>query len=645
MKTKKRFLGILLSLALVLGLVPGMSLTAYAETSIPSNGSATENGLYYYVGFSLTGNVTGWAHDQQYSNVFDGNGNTKNCGKLDSTGATIEFQANQAFVPKEYYIRTADGVGSGGDFVGRNLKSWTISAKKEASDEWDQIASVTNDTTMQTESYTAYKFDFDNPNNKVYKYFKLCVSEKRGASGKDNDNLEISEFYMAGNIVFLNKSTTTLNVGSTEKLTATFAPNDTTDKKVQWSVGGTNADAVKLYSDENCTTEVGTAATETLTVYAKGISEGSATVTAISNADSTKSATCAVTVNAVVASVTSGGTTTNYTDFAGALTAWNTAGAGATLKLLADVETSSGINVNKGYGNPMILDLNGYGIRYAGSGSAYNCSVIYVGDSGSLKLIDGEPTRVHYITLDSTGRGTAVSDTISAGAIEVTGGYLTGGIGYGESSRQGAGVYTFGSFTMEGGTIVGNTVSSGSDNRQGGGVYIAGTGTFNMNGGTITANAVKGGNGGDSSGGGVYVNVGSTQVITSEMDEAAFLRSQIVEIRRRKDGLYAERAEHANTEVQIRLLLELVDEMVKNSLPEWMARETQPVGEETGACRDYDDFFSRTRYTVPQGVLDENGRMENFNNDLVIRYLDRVVVKDDGYEVAFKAGVTVEVEI
>ena len=114
----------------------------------------------------------------------------------------------------------------------------------------------------------------------------------------------------------------------------------------------------------------------------------------------------------------------------------------------------------------------------------------------------------------------------------------------------------------------------------------------------------------------------------------------------------------------------LVDEMVKNSLPEWMSREVQAGGEETGACCDYDDFFNRTRYTVPEGVLEggasakpnlhaptdlppnecevafpkENGRMDAFNNDLVIRYLDRVVVKDDGYEVAFKAGVTVEVE-
>jgi len=37
--------------------------------------------------------------------------------------------------------------------------------------------------------------------------------------------------------------------------------------------------------------------------------------------------------------------------------------------------------------------------------------------------------------------------------------------------------------------------------------------------------------------------------------------------------------------------------------------------------------------------------MEVFNNDPVIRYPDRVVVKDDGYEVIFKAGVTVEVEV
>ena len=99
----------------------------------------------------------------------------------------------------------------------------------------------------------------------------------------------------------------------------------------------------------------------------------------------------------------------------------------------------------------------------------------------------------------------------------------------------------------------------------------------------------------------VVDEVGSTQVITSEMDEAAFLRSQIVEIRRRKDALYAERADQAIREVQIRLLLELVDEMAGNSLPVWMSREAENENaEETGACRDYDDFFSRTRWLSRQ---------------------------------------------
>ena len=46
------------------------------------------------------------------------------------------------------------------------------------------------------------------------------------------------------------------------------------------------------------------------------------------------------------------------------------------------------------------------------------------------------------------------------------------------------------------------------------------------------------------------------------MDEAGFLRSLFVEIRRRKDAFYAEKAEHADTDVQIRLLLELVDNLV-----------------------------------------------------------------------------------
>ena len=90
----------------------------------------------------------------------------------------------------------------------------------------------------------------------------------------------------------------TIEVNGKVSFTANVAPDNATDKTVKWSVGGTDASAVKLYTDEACTTEVGADATETLTVYAKGISAGSATVTATSNADSEKKASCDVTVNA-----------------------------------------------------------------------------------------------------------------------------------------------------------------------------------------------------------------------------------------------------------------------------------------------------------------------------------------------------------
>ncbi len=105
--------------------------------------------------------------------------------------------------------------------------------------------------------------------------------------------------------VKLNPSTATLTEGGDPvALKATVNPEDATDQTVMWSVGGTDSSAVTLYSDEACKTEVGTDATETLTVYAKGVSAGEATVTCTSNADKTKSASCEVTVSAAKHAVT-----------------------------------------------------------------------------------------------------------------------------------------------------------------------------------------------------------------------------------------------------------------------------------------------------------------------------------------------------
>ena len=94
--------------------------------------------------------------------------------------------------------------------------------------------------------------------------------------------------------VTLNPNTAqTIDVGGSVAFTATVEPAGASDKTVKWSTTG----GVTLYSDSNCTQAVGTAVTSTLTVYAKGTAAGSATVTATSNADSTKAASCNVTVN------------------------------------------------------------------------------------------------------------------------------------------------------------------------------------------------------------------------------------------------------------------------------------------------------------------------------------------------------------
>ena len=81
----------------------------------------------------------------------------------------------------------------------------------------------------------------------------------------------------------------TFRVGESVRFTAN------TSKTVKWSVGGTNASAIALYSDAGCTVSVGTGETSTKTVYAKGVSVGSATVT-VTTSDGTETASCDVTV-------------------------------------------------------------------------------------------------------------------------------------------------------------------------------------------------------------------------------------------------------------------------------------------------------------------------------------------------------------
>lgn len=95
--------------------------------------------------------------------------------------------------------------------------------------------------------------------------------------------------------VSLNKSSTSLVVGGSEKLTATVSPSNATDKSVTW----TTSDAAKA-----------TVSNGTITAKAAG----SVTITVTSVSDNTKKATCNVTItNPTTTTTTTQQTTTTTT--------------------------------------------------------------------------------------------------------------------------------------------------------------------------------------------------------------------------------------------------------------------------------------------------------------------------------------------
>ena len=143
----------------------------------------------------------------------------------------------------------------------------------------------------------------------------------------------------------------------------------------------------------------------------------------------------------------------------------------------------------------------------------------------------------------------------------------------------------------------------------------------------------------------------------------SLLEGQISEEHAKRDALLLERAGHANREVHLRLLMELITLLEPGTIPlsssiignarnEGTGSATvgdapgrvivKRVDHEPGACYDVEEFFRMTRPQYPEGVI-EDGKVVGYDNEMAIRYLDRVVVNDQDYEVRFKGGVTVTV--
>ena len=251
---KKRFLGSLLSLALMMGLMPVMSLTALAED--------TED-IYYTV--SIVNNDTRvW-----YSPFCELN--------------------------KEITISSSDlGLRDPGFFCYVKCSGIVSSVSSDGNSERGitfKVNGVGTDGTIEG-VYNAYQ-----RGRKDFTFYVEC--SKNPVSG-----------------VSLNNTTAQVTIGDAVELSAIVYPLEASDKTVKWSASG----GVTLYSDSNCTSKITTGtAISTRTVYAKGESVGSATVTvtATNGTDETTddySASCDVTVNEDNTNINNNNTNNNNSD-------------------------------------------------------------------------------------------------------------------------------------------------------------------------------------------------------------------------------------------------------------------------------------------------------------------------------------------
>ena len=509
MNIKTRLWGILISLALVLGLITGMKSTVWAEGS-------SSNQYSLSVRFTPSGDATNW--EQAYCHYWENNSE----GKL-VPGHTTEWP---------------------GIAMTKNGNDWVLNITSE----WSPtgiIFDVGSDQ-QQTEDLSFVKSSGD------------ATAKNGGSYGTYTASISVA---VTG--VSLNKTSTTLTVGGTETLTATVEPSGATDKTVKWSVGGTDAGAVKLYSDADCKNEVGADATDVLTVYAKGMSGGTSTIT-VTTTDGSKTATCDVTVKEPLAKV-------KYLDASGheqecsdyivvtnETTQWGIADQVTWYVVKDNTGIDNGIKIANNANVHLILCDNATlsinsstapGISPVADDDAYNLT-IYAQSTGNEKGL---------LNVTSTSEGQSSIGINTGGNVTINGGNITSkGTTYGivannvtinggetttttNSSGQYAGILAYTNVAINGGEITSQKYATGIEATNnitiaGGTINVSGINdgikakNIKIDGGNITSNGLYAEKNDVSSEGGTLTITGGEITSTTSGNSAATYSSGNLEI-------------------------------------------------------------------------------------------------------------------
>ncbi|MBQ8086217.1 MAG: InlB B-repeat-containing protein [Lachnospiraceae bacterium] len=476
-KLGRKILSALLTLVMIIGLVPGMSLTAKAATL---SGNGTENDPYLITSaddwntlaasvnegndysekyLKLTNDITvskmigsnshpSSSNKQSFSGTFDGGGNTLKLNINDkNTHGAAPFSATKDATIKNLKVKgsVVGGIHSAG-LVGVPNGTLTV-------ENCTVSAAVSGDT--HHGGFVGHAF------NATVK-LKSCIFDGSLKGGT-----------LGGMIGWSGQSASerpTININN-----CLFS--------------GT-------YTDASAFNPVGYTATDddsaTITdFYTTKAASGTATKLKING-----------TINTAVALVQKDSEFKCYSTINDAVTGWNGAADGATLKLLTDVTTTSTINVT----GTKTLDLNDHVL----TGNVTSGSVIEIRNSATLNLVDSATNKTtRYYTPTSSGPATISSTGTDQ---SFTGGYITGTASgttsndYNSGYQVGGGVYVAkgSTFNMTGGNIFG--VTHNGSKPEGAGVFVCGT--FNMTGGEIV------GNYNNNNGGGVGTSAGSNVSIS-----------------------------------------------------------------------------------------------------------------------------------
>ena len=126
-------------------------------------------------------------------------------------------------------------------------------------------------------------------------------------------------------------------------------------------------------------------------------------------------------------------------------------------------------------------------------------------------------------------------------------------------------------------------------------------------------------------------------------EEAALERisAELARIEERRDELLIQKGDLGIQEAHLHTLLKLVDGiMMRSERPAMLMTGTDDVAiaaEKPAACYDLADFYERTDEITQWGLVND------YDNDLVQRFIEKIIVKEKGIEVKFKAGITVTI--